>query len=407
MIKNKTLLFIHQNFPAQFLHVCRQLAPDNRIFFITKKNANRIPGVRLIEYELKANPDHKPHAYLNSLQNAVYHAQGATRAMIALKRQGIRPDLIVGHCGWGETIFVKDIFPNVPLLSYFEFFYAASGADANFDKEFPVEPDLPLRTRMRNMTFLSCLESTDVGLSPTKWQHSRLPEIFQSKVEIIHEGVDTTALVPSANPSVRINDRLSFDGSVPLVTYVARNLEPHRGFHVFMRAVKPILDQNPQAHIVIVGGEDVSYSRRLPNGESYKQRALKENPVDLSRVHFVGKIPYDTFKQLLQVSDAHVYLTYPFVLSWSFLEAMSTECLVIGSKTPPVEEVVRHGENGLLVDFFDPTGIAAAVTEALRNKERFREMRRAARQTVVENYDLTTVTLPKHLALLERMINRQ
>lgn len=406
MIKNKTLIFIHQNFPAQFLHICRQLAPNNRIFFITKKNANRIPGVRLVEYELRTNPDHKPHTYLNSLQNAVYHAQAAARALIAMKRQGIKPDLIVGHCGWGETLFVKDIFPSVPLLSYFEFYYSAIGADANFDKEFPTEPDVPFRTRMRNLGFLSCLESTDAGLSPTKWQHSRLPLIFQPKVKIIHEGVDTTALVPSASPSVRINDQLSFDGSVPLVTYVARNLEPHSGFHIFMRAVKPILDQNPEAHIVIVGGEDVSYSRRLPNGETYKQRALKENPVDPSRVHFVGKIPYDIFKRLLQTSDAHVYMTYPFVLSWSFLEAMSTECLVIGSKTPPVEEVVRHGENGLLFDFFDPKGIAAAVTEALRNKERYRDMRRTARQTIVENYDLTSVTLPRQLALLEQMISR-
>jgi glycosyltransferase involved in cell wall biosynthesis len=215
--------------------------------------------------------------------------------------------------------------------------------------------------------------------------------------------VDTSALIPSARPSVRFSDQLAFDGSVPLVTYVARNLEPHRGFHIFMRAVQPILDANPKAHIVIVGGDDVSHSRRLPNGETYREWALKENPVDLSRVHFVGKVPYDVFKQMLQASDAHVYLTYPFVLSWSFLEAMSSECLVIGSKTAPVEEVVRHGENGILVDFFDPKAIAAAVTEALRNKERFRDIRHAARRTVVE-YDLTTVTLPKQLALLERMI---
>lgn len=404
MIRNKTLVFIHQNFPGQFVHICRRLGPQNRVFFITKKTANRIPGVRLVEYELKTNPDNKPHPYLTSTQNAIYHGQAAVRALLALKRQNIRPDLIVGHCGWGELLFIKDIFPDVPLLSYFEFYYHASGADAGFDKEFPLEQDLALKTRVRNLHFLSCLESTDVGLSPTKWQHSRLPEIFQSKVEIIHEGVDTSALIPSARPSVRFSDQLAFDGSVPLVTYVARNLEPHRGFHIFMRAVQPILDANPKAHIVIVGGDDVSYSRRLPNGETYREWALKENPVDLSRVHFVGKVPYDVFKQMLQASDAHVYLTYPFVLSWSFLEAMSSECLVIGSKTAPVEEVVRHGENGILVDFFDPKAIAAAVTEALRNKERFRDIRHAARRTVVENYDLTTVTLPKQLALLERMI---
>jgi glycosyltransferase involved in cell wall biosynthesis len=405
MIRNKTIVFIHQNFPGQFLHVCRRLGPQNRVFFITTKTGNRIPGVRLLEYELTPNPDNKPHPYLRTPQNAIYYGQAVARILVALKRQNIRPDLIVGHCGWGETLFVKDIFPNVPLLSYFEFYYHASGADAGFDKEFPLEQDLALKTRVRNYTFLSCLEATDAGLSPTKWQHSRLPKIFQPKVEIIHEGIDTTVLAPSPAPRVKFNDELSFDGSVPLVTYVARNLEPHRGFHIFMRAVQPILDANPRAHIVIVGGDDVSYSRQLPHGETYRERALKENPVDLSRVHFVGRVPYDVFKQMLQTSDAHVYLTYPFVLSWSMLEAMASECLVIGSKTPPVEEVLRHGENGLLVDFFDPKAIANAVTEALRNKEDFRAIRRAARRTVVENYDLTKVTLPKQIALLERMIS--
>lgn len=404
MIRNKTLVFMHQNFPGQFLHLCRRLAVDNTVYFITKKTRNRIPKVRLVEYELKTNPELTPHSYLRSQQDAVYHGQAAARALLAMKQQNVRPDIIVGHCGWGETIFVKDVFPDVPLLSYFEFFYAAEGSDASFDKEYPQDPDLKFRTRIRNYTFLSCLESTDAGLSPTRWQHSRLPEIFKPKVEIIHEGIDTDAVAPTSHPSVRISDTLSFDGSVPLVTYVARNLEPHRGFHIFMRAVQPILDANPNAQIVIVGGEEVSYSRKLPNGETHKQRALKENPVDERRVHFVGKLPYDIFKQLLQTSDAHVYLTYPFVLSWSMLEAMASECLVIGSRTPPVEEVLRHGENGIMVDFFDPKGIAAAVTEALRDKEKFRAIRKAARQTVLQNYDLKTVTLPRQIALMSRLM---
>lgn len=403
MIQNKTILFIHQNFPAQFQHLCRSLAASNRIFFITKKTANRMQNIRLIEYELGA-ANAKPHPFLSTLENAVNYAQAVTRILLQMERQGIRPDLIVGHCGWGETLFVKEVFPDVPLLTYFEFFYHSEGADAGFDPEYPPDTQNKFRTRMRNLQFLSCMDATDRGLSPTRWQHSLLPRVFQPKVEVIHEGVDTDLLVPAERPTVRLSDTLHFDGSVPLVTYVARNLEPHRGFHIFMRAVRPILEANPDAHIVIVGGEEVSYSQKLPNGETHKQRALKENPVDESRVHFVGRIPYDIFKQMLQTSDAHVYLTYPFVLSWSMLEAMSSECIVIGSRTPPVEEVLRDGENGLLVDFFDPQGIADRVTEALRNKVKFRAMRKAARKTVVENYDLKRVTLPRQLALLESMI---
>ncbi|WP_062212011.1 glycosyltransferase family 4 protein [Aureimonas sp. AU12] len=404
MIRNKTLLFVHQNFPGQFLHLCRALSAENRIFFITKPTQNRLSNVRLVEYTPHRKPNPETHLYLRTLEDAVLHGQGVARLLLQMQKENIRPDVIIGHSGWGETQFVKDVFPDVPLLSYIEFFYSAVGADVGFDPEFPSNPELRFQLRIRNQMILSCLEATDVGLSPTAWQHSRIPAIFQPKVEIIHDGVDTDLVTPANNPRVTLGHGLTFDGSVPLVTYVARNLEPYRGFHVFMRAVGRILEANPTAHIVIVGGDGVSYGSRLPEGESYKARALKENPVDESRVHFVGKLDYDVFKQLLQVSDAHVYLTYPFVLSWSMLESMASECLLIGSRTPPVEEVVRHGENGLLVDFFDPREIAETVTEALRRPELYREMRRAARRTVVEGYDLKRVCLPRQIQLIERML---
>ncbi|WP_244631071.1 glycosyltransferase family 4 protein [Aureimonas sp. ME7] len=403
MIKNKTLLFIHQNFPGQFLHLCRALAADNRIFFITKPTKNRLPGVRLVEYTPHRAPNPQIHNYLRTTEDAILHGQGVARLLLQMQKENVRPDIIIGHSGWGETQFVKDIFPDVPLLSYIEFYYSAQGADVGFDPEFPSNPELKFQLRCRNQMILSCLESTDVGLSPTHWQHSRIPEIFQSKVEVIHDGVDTDQIGPSERPSVTLNGR-TFDGSFPLVTYVARNLEPYRGFHIFMRTIDRILKKAPDAHIVLVGGDGVSYGARLPEGETYKARFLKENPVDESRVHFVGRVEYDDFKKLLQVSDAHVYLTYPFVLSWSMLESMATECLLIGSRTAPVEEVVRHGENGLLVDFFDPQEIADTVVEALANPQRFRDMRRAARETVVRDYDLKRVALPRQISLIERML---
>jgi len=405
MIQNKTILFLHQNFPGQFLHLCRALADTNRLFFITKATRNRLQNVKLVEYAPHRQPNPDIHLYLRTLEDAVLHGQGVARLLLQMQKENIRPDIIIGHSGWGETQFVKDVFPDVPLLSYIEFYYSATGADVGFDPEFPSNPELKFQLRVRNQMILSCLEATDVGLSPTHWQHARIPPIFQPKVEVIHDGVDTDAVKPAASPSVTLGEGLHFDGSVPLVTFVARNLEPYRGFHIFMRAVNRILADNPAAHIVIVGGDGVSYGARLPEGDSYKARALKENPVDdESRVHFVGKLEYDVFKKLLQTSDAHVYLTYPFVLSWSMLEAMASGCLLIGSRTPPVEEVVRHGENGLLVDFFDPAEIAATVTDALKRPEHFRDIRRAARQTVIDRYDLTRVCLPRQLALIQRMI---
>lgn len=405
MIKNKTLLFIHQNFPGQFLHLCRALARDNRVLFITKPTTNRLKGVQLIEYKPHRAPAADTHSYLKSIEDGVLHAQAVARHLLSMQKQDVRPDIIIGHSGWGETLFVKDVFPDVPLLSYIEFYYNVFGADVNFDPEFPSGVDLPFQLRSRNQMILSCLEATDRGLSPTAWQQSQIPEIFRSKVEIIHDGVDTAALAPSPDARFELPNGLRFDGSTPLVTYVARNLEPYRGFHVFMRAVRPILERVPNAHVVVVGGDGVSYGARLPNGETYKQRALAENPINEDRVHFVGRIPYEMFKRLLQVSSAHVYLTYPFVLSWSMLEAMSTGCLVIGSRTAPVMEAIEDGRNGILVDFFSPEEIAEAVAEALLHPARFTDLRKAARQTVIDRYDLQRVSLPQQTALLQSIMS--
>ena len=404
MMRNRTFLFIHQNFPGQFLHLCRHLARDNRVIFLSRKTANRLSGVEVEEYALHREPDPRIHPYLSGPERGVLYGQAVARKLIQLRRQGIRPDLIVGHTGWGETLFAKDVFPDVPLLSYFEFFYSADGADVGFDPEFPSDPEVRFRLRIRNQAILSCLDATDRGLSPTLWQHSRLPAPYRAKVAAIHDGVDSDAVRPAESAQLTLPDGTVLDGSGPVVTYVARNLEPYRGFHVFMRAVGPILKRNPQAHIVIVGGDDVSYGQRLPDGESFRERAIREVAPDPARVHFTGKLPYAAYLKLLQLSSAHVYLTYPFVLSWSMLEAMSSGCLLVASRTAPVEEVIRDGENGVLVDFFDPAAIAEAVSEALQDRERTRPLREAARQTVVETYDLQRICLPRQIALVREMI---
>ncbi|WP_062234514.1 glycosyltransferase family 4 protein [Aureimonas sp. N4] len=404
MPRHRTFLFIHQNFPGQFLHLCRHLAQDNRVIFLSLKTPNRLSGVEVEAYALHREPDPRIHPYLSGSERGVLYGQAVARKLIQLRRQGIKPDLIVGHTGWGETLFVKDVFPDVPLLSYFEFFYSADGADVGFDPEFPSDPEVRFRLRIRNQAILSCLEATDRGLSPTLWQHSRLPEAYRPKVAVIHDGVDSDAVRPDREARLELPDGTVLDRSKAVVTYVARNLEPYRGFHVFMRAVASILESHPTAHIVIVGGDEVSYGQRLPNGESFRERALREVSPDPSRVHFTGKLPYNLYLRLLQISSAHVYLTYPFVLSWSMLEAMSAGCLLIASRTSPVEEVVQDGENGLLVDFFDPAGIAERVTEALREPARFEALQAAARRTVEERYDLKRVCLPAQLKLVRDMI---
>jgi glycosyltransferase involved in cell wall biosynthesis len=315
-----------------------------------------------------------------------------------LKAQGWRPELILCHAGWGEGLFLKDVYPEVRVVQYFEYYYEAQGGDMGFDPEFPSSLDDAARVRLKNNTQLVSLMGSDAGLSPTEWQRSRFPEILRSRIRVMHEGVDTRIVKPDPQAWVQIAGKIFRPGD-EVVTYVARNLEPYRGFHSFVRSLPRLQALRPQAQVVVVGGNEVSYGRRLEAGQTYRQLYCEplKHQVDWSRVHFVGHLSYQDYLRVLQVSAAHVYLTYPFVLSWSMLEAMAAGCLVIGSDTAPVREVIRNGDNGLLVDFFDTEAIATTVAKAL--EEQPTRLREQARETVVERYDLTTQCLPQWVAM--------
>ena len=187
-----------------------------------------------------------------------------------------------------------------------------------------------------------------------------------------------------------------------VITFVNRNLEPYRGFHVFMRALPALLRRRPNAQVLIIGGNDVSYGQPPPHGENWRTVMLRElhGQLPMDRIHFVGKVPYKVYLNVLQVSACHVYLTYPFVLSWSCLEAMAAGCVVVGSKTQPVQEVIEHGKTGLLVDFFDRDALVNEVVTVLDNRADYAAMREAARAHVVAHYDLMRVCLPEQLAYL-------
>jgi glycosyltransferase involved in cell wall biosynthesis len=317
-----------------------------------------------------------------------------------LKRDGFTPDIVIGHNGWGEILYVKDVWPHTPLLGYFEFFYRARGADVDFDPEFPPEPDAAEQLRTRNAINLLGLDAVDWGQTPTKWQWNQYPKHHRNRISIVHEGIDTSQVRPDPTASLWLSGGLRLSRRHKVVTYVARDLEPYRGFHRFMRALPKVLQQQPAAQVLIVGDDGVSYGRRSERASSYRAQLFAElqGKLDLSRVHFLGRLPYQQYLTVLRISTVHVYLTYPFVLSWSLLEAMATGCFVIGSRTPPVEEVIRDGENGQLVDFFDEEGLADRITDALdRDNE---ALRSTARETVLKRYDLDTVCLPAYLGLL-------
>jgi glycosyltransferase involved in cell wall biosynthesis len=389
-------LFVHQNFPGQYRHLAAHYARQkgSQVVAIGEKanllRQQRLPGVNLLGYEIQERPSDPFEA---PVLKAIRRGKRVAASALQLKRQGFSPDVIFAHIGWGEALFLKDIFPKARVLLYCEFFYRARGGDMGFDPEFPPGAEKVLRLRVMNAPLLMSLDASDWGMAPTRWQQRQFSAPHAARMSVIHDGIDTDMVSPGNEPP-----------QDELITYVARNLEPYRGFHIFMRAIPEIQKRRPKAKIVIVGGDDVSYSPRLPPGQTYRERMLREieGKADLSRVQFTGKIPYKDYLSLLRRSSAHVYLTYPFVLSWSLLEAMSAGCLVVGSRTPPVEEVIRDGENGLLADFFSIEQIAARIDEALSLKES-KLIRERARATVIERYDLKRVCLPAQLGLVKRL----
>jgi glycosyltransferase involved in cell wall biosynthesis len=404
-------LLIHQNFPGQYKHLAPALAQQgHRVVGLGEiKQRGELPGVEQLGYQPPQPAAATTHHYLQGLEAHVRRGQQVVRVLQQLQRSGFRPDLILAHPGWGEALYLKDMYPRVPLIGLFEFYYRSQGEDVGFDPEFPTDLDRYCRARTRNAHLLIALEAVDWGVCPTAYQRSVHPEVFHPKLRVIHDGIDTDLACPNPTISLTLNppgQPLTLTRQEEVITFVNRNLEPYRGYHIFMRALPQLLRQRPQVQVIIVGGEGVSYGAAAPTGTSWKQIYLEEveNQIDLNRVHFFDRLPYHQLIQLFQVSSVHVYLTYPFVLSWSMLEAMACGGLVIGSRTAPVEEVIRDGENGLLVDFFSPEEICDRIYQVLDHPDRMQTLRHQARQTILEHYDLKQVCLPQQLNLVQEVL---
>jgi glycosyltransferase involved in cell wall biosynthesis len=384
------ILFIHQNMPGQYKHLAPALARDrrNNVVFLTKRDDVMLPGVGRATYKVPREVRKDIHPYLRLQESAVLHGQQVVRSIHGLMQNGFKPDLVIGHPGWGELLFVKDVLPDVPLISYCEFFYRGHGLDVGFDPEELVDIDTLCRARARSSHLLLSLEACDVGISPTQWQKDSHPEAFHDKIDVIFDGIDTNFVRPEGEAGLVLPDGTAIERGDELVTYVARNLEPYRGFRTFMRALPEIISKRPQAKIVIVGGDEVSYGSGPKGYPNWREAMLAEVEFDRSRVHFTGKLPYSDYMKLLRASSAHVYLTYPFVLSWSCLEAMACGVLVIASNTAPVREIIEHDRNGLLTDFFDMSALADKVCAALAEPEAFTRHRKMAVDTIKEHYAL-------------------
>ncbi|AVB28553.1 glycosyltransferase family 4 protein [Pseudomonas syringae pv. syringae] len=378
------ILIIHQNFPGQFKNLVRDISGRStcELTVISRDTTPVYHGVRHIRYRPKRSVSSTTHNYLRTFEDAVLHGQQVLRVLLQLERTGYRPAVILAHPGWGEALFIKDAFPDTPLINFCEYYYHATGADTGFDPEFPASADSRARLRIINSLHLLNLEQCDVGVTPTRWQHSLHPAAYRDKIKVIHEGIDFEGLLGDHRRDLILDDGQIVHPGCPIITYVARNLEPYRGFHVFMRSLSRILKQHNSVRVVIVGGDGVSYGSRPRDAASWREKMTSDISVaDLKRIHFLGKVSYAKYKQVLSLSSVHVYLTYPFVLSWSLLEAMAMGCVVLGSKTKPVEEVVTDGINGYLVGFFDSSNIADQTLLILNSLDKQESIKRNARNT--------------------------
>ena len=401
------ILFVHQNFPGQFRHLAPALAErGHHVIALTAESNQQQSAVRSYRYPM---PDPAPdprQSRLGTTYTAMTdRAHRTARAALQLRDKiGFSPDVVFGHSGWGETLFLREIWPEARHLNYAEFYYATKGLDVGFDPEFSSEDIARQFSVVARQGHLAlAMVQCDAALSPTEWQADSFPPCFRDKITITHDGIDTDRLTPDPEARFHLADGRVLRAGDEVLTYVARNLEPYRGIHVFLRALPEILAARPQAQVVILGGDGVSYGAPPPQG-TWKAQLLRElgGQLDMSRVHFPGRVPYAEFVALMRVSRVHAYLSVPFVLSWSMLEAMSMGALVIGSRTGPVEEVISDGVNGRLADFFDIEGWSELLTDALAAPQRYNGLRDAARKSIIENYDLKRVCLPRLIRFVEQ-----
>ncbi len=406
------ILFVHQNFPGQFRHLATALVAANHRVAATTMNQAQPPllsAVDLHAYAAARSSSSVIHPWVSDIETKVIRAEAWFHKARQINQSGFVPDLVIAHPGWGETLFIREIWPKARLGIYCEFFYLQKGADADFDPEFAGDDVTePCRLRLKNANYQLHFDIADAGIAPTQWQASTFPPSFRSKISVIHDGIATDEIFPHQQIQIQLPTGQLLNSQSEVITFVNRNLEPCRGYHIFLRTLPAILRQRPSAQVVIVGGSDTGYGSRPPSGSSWKDFFIAEvqtqiAETDWQRVHFVGLLPRQHLTALFQVSTVHVYLTYPFVLGWSLLEAMSAGCAIVASDTAPVREAIQHNEQGVLVDFFDQKALAQQICALLEEPERRRRLSAAARDRAKTVYDLKTVCLPKQLAWIESL----
>lgn len=403
-------LFVHQNMPGQYREVVQWLAATKKhdlVFLTQRKDGLELPGVRTVRYAPFRETAKDAFGLSRVWEDATRSGYGAAVAANKLKEAGFQPDIILGHTGWGEMLFLKQVWPDVPMLGLFEYFYRATGGPVGFDPEEPMSKMAPYLLEARNAVPYAALHQVDAGIVPTQWQMDRFPPGFKDKMTVLHDGIRTDLLAPNPKVSLRLGrDKRLLTREDEIVTYIARNMERTRGFHQFMRALPKMLDARPNLRVIAIGGNEVSYGKASdhPGGLRGEMEAEVGHLIDWNRVHFVGRVSYSDFCKIIQIGRVHIYLSMPFMLSWSTLEAMAMQATVVSSDVPSVTEVITHNETGLLVDFFDPDALATQVLDVVAHPQKYTHLGPKARALVVERYDFLTQSLPKLFQQINRLV---
>ncbi len=405
------VLFIHNGTPGRFAFLAKELSRRGwSCATINDPGGLPLPGGPTLKWKLGRGSTPGLFQPATRAEIDLLRATAAAECALTLKQQGFEPDLIIGHPGWGEMAFLREVFPAAPQIQIGEFYYRSHGADVGFDPEFgSTGPQEDFRVHAKNAVLAMSMAEAERIVAPTPFQASLLPKVFQARTQIIHEGVDTALARRSEATELRLKSGAVLDRSTPVITYVSRRFEPLRGFHSFMRALPRVLDEVPEAHVVLVGSDSPQgYGPRPPEGKTWVDVLVAElgDRLDPARVHFTGPLDYARMTSVLSLSTVHAYLTYPFVLSWSLLDAMACECVIVGSDTAPVRDAIEHDVNGLLVGFFDIEALSQTLIDVCRAPERYAHLGKAARATVLANYDREAKCQPQWLELVEDVIGR-
>ena len=399
------ILYVHQNYPAQFGHIAAHLVEQRgwRCTFVSEREGGLDKGIEKIQYITRGGATKHNSFYTRTFETAVAHAEAVYRALKA--RPDIKPDLAVGHSGFGSTLFVPELL-DCPIINFFEYYYRAHDSDMDFRPDSPVNEKKVLRSHVRNAMIQLDLQNCDAGYVPTQFQRSVFPKVHLPKLDVIFDGVDTAVYHRHGKKPSRCFKGSTIGPNTRIVTYCSRGFERMRGFDIFMDAAKIIYQRYPDVIFLVAGTDRICYGgdeEQIGKAKSLRHFVLSTGNYDLSKFMFVGWVSPPELANMLSLGDAHIYLTVPFVLSWSMMNALACGAVVVGSDTLPVREMITHGHNGFLADFFEPEQIAQQVLEVLRDPPAYQPIRENAIEFIDRQYSLGAV-LPRMLDLYERTV---